>query len=671
MGEPSTVPQDLEEGRGQATQLLRLLRGDRPSIVARVVLLTRSVGHLAIRRAACAALVGVALAACGGPPVRLVRADPTRVQREMTSNALNSDHPSTLSTQMLQRLGLYSRFQDDPVGALRLLHAGLEAQGERYRLFALAELSYYHAERSGDRRYYLAAAVYAYALLFPELPSERRIDPSDPRLRIACDLYNRGLALALATGERGELQLGTAHLALPFGAIDVEARDEAPTWGGFRLKEFEAASTFEVRGLRNRYRRAGIGAPLVAGLSDADTSRIVAGHRHIPKELKVPVTLFLRIEEPRASIVKGSMRGRLDVYTTDEVPSVAVGGRDWPLEAAGSSAIAYTLGSSPWWSTEYASFFSAAVNPWADKGKRDGLLMVQPYRSGRIPLVLVHGTASSPVRWADLMNELQIDDRIATRYQIWLYIYNTGNPIGYTASIMRETLERAVAELDPDGKDAALREMVVVGHSQGGLLTKLTAVDSGLAFWRQFTTLAPDELQGDPDTLDAVKRSLIFTPEPFVKRVVFLCTPQHGSFLAAMSFARVAGSFVTLPSELTKRMLDVMSRNPGKIALQSLEDIPTSIDNMDPNSDFIRTLAQLPIAPGVEAHSIIAVDGDGPLADASDGVVRYESAHLDGVSSEAIVHSGHSAQGNPEAIEEIRRILLVHLRSRPAAGIAR
>jgi hypothetical protein len=159
--------------------------------------------------------------------------------------------------------------------------------------------------------------------------------------------------------------------------------------------------------------------------------------------------------------------------------------------------------------------------------------------------------------------------------------------------------------------------------------------------------------------------------ETFVKRVVFLCTPQRGSFLAAMSFAHLVGSFVTLPSELTRRTLDVMSRNPGKIALQSLEDMPTSIDNMNPRSEFIRTLAQLPLAPGVQGHSIIAVDGDGPLADASDGVVQYRSAHLDGVASEAIVHSSHSAQGNPEAIEEVRRILLVHLRARPAREIAR
>jgi hypothetical protein len=37
--------------------------------------------------------------------------------------------------------------------------------------------------------------------------------------------------------------------------------------------------------------------------------------------------------------------------------------------------------------------------------------------------------------------------------------------------------------------------------------------------------------------------------------------------------------------------------------------------------------------------------------------VRYESAHLDGVASEKVVHSSHSTQGAPDTIEEVRRIL--------------
>jgi hypothetical protein len=54
------------------------------------------------------------------------------------------------------------------------------------------------------------------------------------------------------------------------------------------------------------------------------------------------------------------------------------------------------------------------------------------------------------------------------------------------------------------------------------------------------------------------------------------------------------------------------------------------------------------------------VRGDGPVEDGGDGVVRYESAHIEGVESELIVRSGHSVQGNPQTVLEVRRILLQH-----------
>jgi hypothetical protein len=39
-----------------------------------------------------------------------------------------------------------------------------------------------------------------------------------------------------------------------------------------------------------------------------------------------------------------------------------------------------------------------------------------------IPVALVHGTASSPARWAEMANELLGDPAIGSRYQIWLFI---------------------------------------------------------------------------------------------------------------------------------------------------------------------------------------------------------------------------------------------------------
>jgi hypothetical protein len=81
---------------------------------------------------------------------------------------------------------------------------------------------------------------------------------------------------------------------------------------------------------------------------------------------------------------------------------------------------------------------------------------------------------------------------------------------------------------------------------------------------------------------------------------------------------------------------------------------------MSPSHPFIKTLSSLPIADGVTAHSIIAVKGDGPPKEGSDGVVPYWSAHIEPVASEKVVKSPHSVQSNPHAIEEIRRILLEH-----------
>jgi hypothetical protein len=92
--------------------------------------------------------------------------------------------------------------------------------------------------------------------------------------------------------------------------------------------------------------------------------------------------------------------------------------------------------------------------------------------------------------------------------------------------------------------------------------------------------------------------------------------------------------------------------------------LPTSVDNMSPGHPFIRALAESPIDPAITAHSIIAVLGEGPITGKTDGVVAYESAHIDGVESEKVVRSPHSTQGHPETIEEVRRILREHLTER-------
>jgi hypothetical protein len=127
---------------------------------------------------------------------------------------------------------------------------------------------------------------------------------------------------------------------------------------------------------------------------------------------------------------------------------------------------------------------------------------------------------------------------------------------------------------------------------------------------------------------------------------------------------RFTGKFISLPSTLLSPVTEALNQASGQAALKTLKDVPKSTDNMAPESPFIKAISSMPVAPGIIAHSIIPVKNpDDPKEKWKDGVVMYESAHIDGVASELIVHSGHSTQSEPQTIEEIRRILIENLKT--------
>lgn len=600
------------------------------------------------------AALALGLAACA-TPVGVERASPREVHRELVRSALGGDQPSAPTRELLTRLDLLEAFAREPDATIAQLHAGLPPGGDRDRLYALAELSFLQAERRGRRDHALAAAVYAYAFLFED--GRPPLQAFDPRIQVARQLYNRGLTLGLADERREHFAIASSRHALPFGVLDVVAEPDATDWLGWQLERAVPAADLRVRGLRNRYRRAGLGAPLAAGLARPAGAALPPGARYVPERLRVPVTAFLRIDDVRAQIARGHVVGRLETFSEEERPELAVGGQAVPLELERSSSLAYMLEGAPIWDFGFAGF---RLGDYLPGGQRERLVMLRPYEPGRIPLVLVHGTFSSPATWAEMINELDNDPEIGRRYQFWLFLYNTGNPIGYSGGILAETLRRVVAELDPEGRDPALQRMVVAGHSQGGLLTKLTVVASGDAFWRGVSRRPLDELDLAPASTALLRRSLFFEPLPFVTRVVFLATPHRGSYLSDFRVVSWISRLVKAPTTIASTMLDLASSGSDALLLRSLDRMPTSLDNMASNNPFLRTLAELPIAPGVVANSIIAVRGGPPPEGRGDGVVRFESAHVGGVESERIVDSGHSVQMSAPGIQELRRILLVH-----------
>jgi hypothetical protein len=188
----------------------------------------------------------------------------------------------------------------------------------------------------------------------------------------------------------------------------------------------------------------------------------------------------------------------------------------------------------------------------------------------------------------------------------------------------------------------------------------MCVIDPGTLFWDGAFSVPPDKLDVRAETRDFLKNALIFKPLPFVRRVVFVATPHHGSYQALGFLGGFASWLVRLPGNLTRLGVEVATLQSRGMLRGPFTGIPTAITNMNPSNRFIQALASMPIVEGVTAHSIIAVQGDGPPEEGADGVVMYKSAHIDGVASEKVVRSSHSTQGHPETIQEIKRILLEH-----------
>jgi pimeloyl-ACP methyl ester carboxylesterase len=349
-----------------------------------------------------------------------------------------------------------------------------------------------------------------------------------------------------------------------------------------------------------------------------------------------------------------NLSASVELYSPFDVAEIQVGNRKVPLETDLTAPLAYSLEDSALWDFEIGGFLSGG-----SQKVKSGLYMVQPYQRGKIPVVFVHGTASSPARWAEMFNTLQGDKDIRERYQFWFFIYTTGNPIAYSAGLLRESLEKVINSLDPNGDNPALQQMVVIGHSQGGLLTKMVVIESGHKFLDNLGIKSIEELGLTGEESEIIRRSLIFEPLPFVRRVVFIATPQRGSFIAGNWIGKLGAKLVSLPTNIVKLGADLFA---AVVLPPGLEKIPTSVDNMSPGHPFIKTLASIPVAPDVKEHSIIPVKGEGNPEKGNDGVVEYSSAHIDDADSELVVQSGHSVQSNPLAIGEVRRILLEHKR---------
>jgi pimeloyl-ACP methyl ester carboxylesterase len=608
-------------------------------------------------------LLAIALVACSAP-VKVERVDLHTAYDDINRTALSSDQLSETTRTVLRRAALLETFNYYPDAVIAVLRTQAIATGMHWLdLYALSEMSYYEGRRVKSKPLLLASALYAYAVLFPTGNADRP-SPYSAQFQHATNFYNLALTQVLSgNGAEGGATLQGGHLPLPFGTVDVMVDQASLTFAGRTLTSFVPTMNLKVEGFKNDYRSDGLGAPLAAGLAPAPQpdSGLV-----LPPNLRIPTSVVLTMDDPRRQLTGGSLAAQLRLYAIYDTSEIRIAGQTVPLEYDQTAVRALFAVEGKGWTRELSGLLTNVLSNRNDPNAQDHLLALEPHRRGRIPVVLVHGTASSAFRWADMVNDLLEDKEIRDHYEFWFFTYNTGNPIPVSANVLRRSLEAAVKTNGGVQADPALGHMVVIGHSQGGLLTKMIAIESGTKIWDSISSRPVDQLNLKPETKALLKETLFVHPLPFVGTVIFIATPHGGSYQASTTIIGLFRRLMTLPVTIITATTDILANAGDALKLAKDRRTFNSIAGMSPGNPAIEALRAIPVAPGIHAHSIIPTLQDGPLETRDDGVVEYKSAHIDGVDSELVIeHQDHSAQSNPLTVREIRRILVEQLVRQP------
>lgn len=599
---------------------------------------------------------------------------------------------------------------DKPVADCRQALADATGIGDERRLAALAELWVQQAlaiapdEAASDDGYltrldaWLEAARHAYAYLFftARAPGARAFEDRQTQVRdyynlavqeVASILFKHRGKVAAVTGAADAVVVGGWTLRPDLSDIRIPLELGPPS-------ELIPAASLAFSGLRSQYRRDGFGAELVAvmgaGLAASSPpmvsharlrNRDTAGQGDAWSEMPYPViTALLRFDGETLAEVLRTRSVTFAVYDPYLHDAVSLNGQRVPL--AGHFTAGYGLWLARSGFTRQSLRTLLALEQSIE---RPHVFLMQPYDPERRIVVMIHGLASSPEAWVNVANEIMGDETLRERFQIWQVYYPTNMPIALNHAEIRRALEAALRHFDPAGNEPASRDMVLIGHSMGGVIARLMVSSSADRLLNPL--LAGLDLEADRRQRLAARLAPVmdFSPMPEVARAIFIAAPHRGTSIAGQRLGRWLAGMVRLPLTVLKGFADIIqdaqagaqgtrhadrpghSSNAGNANNPNPLRIPNSVDNLREDDPFVQAAAALPIGPRVQYHSIIArTAAEGALADTDDGLVPYRSAHLSGAISEKVIVSGHSVQETAAAILELRRILHADLDSRQA-----
>lgn len=293
------------------------------------------------------------------------------------------------------------------------------------------------------------------------------------------------------------------------------------------------------------------------------------------------------------------------------------------------------------------------------------LFMLEPYNPNKKIIIFIHGLASSPEAWIALTNDILGDESLRQHYQVWQVFYSTNMPILESRAQIYALLKQAFAM--HDSNDAAMKDAVLIGHSMGGIISRLI-MGQGDIRQQAVQAINTDEAH-DFIYSPAVSKRFIFQPIDQINRVIFIATPHKGTAYADRWFTLALRKVIHLPHKflsaaelaVTEKKINIHQMK-NSLASGIIENGPSDLSYQ---SKFMKMSQDIQPAQGLAYHSIIGnlTQSQDPNK-MTDGIVPYTSSHLDGALSEKIIQGGHSIQEQPEAILELRRILKLHAKEK-------
>jgi len=469
--------------------------------------------------------------------------------------------------------------------------------------------------------------------------------PTDQR---AYQTYQKSLERLIATGCRYRRLDPRGHLKVWDASVErkIPIRYYGFPWKPHEFTRLLSADNFQHHVMERHYEVPGLGVSLVA------VRRAATEEAFYPPQQHFAVTAVLRSRPfqdeaqftrapsgpiPEGRIPADSAGGGavLEFYNPYLHDSLILGSHVIGMARDLTAPLASLLVETPRRYTE------GLLDP-DDAEVRPRLSMVEPYQRGKIPVVFIHGLWSDPVTWVDLANDLNAQGDIYRHYQFWFFRYPTGRGILESAAELRESLSVVRQLFDPAHDDTAMEQIILVGHSMGGLVAKLQVTHSQDILWRSAASGELDAVRATPAMRERLRRMFFFEPSPLVTRVIFIGTPHRGSASTRRVAGRIASRLVRISEAEEAQYRQLMDNNRDIFAEYLWDRWPTSIDLLEPSSPLLHAISTLPIGPRVRRHTIIGTFTRDFHGELSDGVVALSSARQSGARSELLIPVHHS-----------------------------